>query len=197
MRRVILFAVATVVSLGFFASCEKNRDVEIPAPAQAEQQYTAAETIDILTKALTKEDLKDLSLFLKQGSAEGAIYLKIQKEEADYLTGEVSLVAGEKYKIVNLDLLALGMVPISGTVDALKLAVYLVEANLCVWNAEMLAQSLEKLNSTIDVTMMGMYFVEFRAVADEQTGNVAIKPFFVLNDNPETAILLEDMLELL
>ena len=197
MKKVISFAVATVVSLGFFASCEKDRNVEISAPSQEEQQYTAAETVDILTKALTVEDLKDLSLFLKQGNAESSIYLKIQKDETEYISGEVGLVAGECYKIVNLDLIALGQVPIVGTVDALKLAIYLVEANLCGWNDELLAMSLEKVNSAIDVDMMSLYYVEFRAAIDELTGKVSIMPFLVSNNDPATAILLEDLLNMM
>ena len=163
----------------------------------AVEEYTAAETVDILTKALTAEDLKDLSLFLKQGSAESSIYLEIQKDETEYISGEVGLISGDYYKIVNLNLLALGQVPIVGTVDVLKLAVYLVEANLCVWNDELLATSLEKVNSTLDVTMMGMYFVEFRAVIDEQTGKASIKPFLVSMFDPTSAILLEDLLNML
>jgi len=197
MRRVVLFAIASVFSLGFFASCEKNRDVEFPSPSQEEQQFTVAETVDILTKSLTKEDLKDFGLFLRQGSAEESLYLKIQKGDMDYLTGEVSLVPGENYKIINLDLSALGMVPIAGTVDAIKLAVYLVEANLCIWNPELLGKALEKLNGTVNVTMYGMYHVEFRAVTDDQTGNVSVQPFFVDSSDPTSAIPFDTLFSMI
>ena len=199
--RINVFSLALVPAVALFvlASCQK---AERPAIVEEEktvavvdnQDITVAEAVDVLTKSVTKEDLKDLSLFLKQGSADSSIYLKIADGETEMLSGEVSLVAGENYKVIGLNLMVFNALPVVGTIDEVALAVGLAKANLFIWNEEKLVENLAIANSAVAIQVAGMYHFEFRPFVDEESGKTSIEPYLVSNDNPDEVLLISDLI---
>ena len=198
--RFFSFILASVAALSLLASCEKaERAVvaEEETVAAAGQELTVAEAVDALTKSVTKEDLKDLSLFLKAGSTDSSIYLKITDGEEETVSGEVSLVAGENRKLVGLNLMIYESLPVTGTVDVIQAGLYLAKARLCIWDPELLNESLAKANEAIKVDMAYMYHVELRAVEDTEAGTTTISVFLVNNGNPDDVLNISDLIAML
>lgn len=198
--RFFSFILASVAAISLLASCEKaERAVvaEEETVAAAGQELTVAEAVDALTKSVTKEDLKDLSLFLKAGSTDSSIYLKITDGEEETVSGEVSLVAGENRKLVGLNLMIYKALPVTGTVDVIQAGLYLAKARLCIWDPELLNESLAKANEAIKVDMAYMYHVELRAVEDAETGTTSISVFLVNNSNPDDVLNVSDLIAML
>lgn len=198
--RFFSFILASVAALSLLASCEKaERAVvaEEETVAAAGQELTVAEAVDALTKSVTKEDLKDLSLFLKAGSTDSSIYLKITDGEEETVSGEVSLVAGENRKLVGLNLMIYESLPVTGTVDVIQAGLYLAKARLCIWDPELLNESLAKANEAIKVDMAYMYHVELRAVEDTEAGTITISVFLVNNGNPDDVLNVSDLIAML
>lgn len=198
--RFFSFILASVAALSLLASCEKaERAVvaEEETVAAAGQELTVAEAVDALTKSVTKEDLKDLSLFLKAGSTDSSIYLKITDGEEETVSGEVSLVAGENRKLVGLNLMIYESLPVTGTVDVIQAGLYLAKARLCIWDPELLNESLAKANEAIKVDMAYMYHVELRAVEDTEAGTTTISVFLVNNGNPDDVLNVSDLIAML
>ena len=198
--RFISFILAPVAAISLLASCEKaERAVvaEEETVAAAGQELTVAEAVDALTKSVTKEDLKDLSLFLKLGSTDSSIYLKINDGEDEMVSGEVSLVAGENRKLVGLNLMIYEALPVTGTVDVIQAGLYLAKARLCIWDPELLNESLAKANEAIKVDMAYMYHVELRAVEDTEAGTTTISVFLVNNGNPDDVLNISDLIAML
>lgn len=198
--RFFSFILASVAAISLLASCEKaERAVvaEEETVAAAGQELTVAEAVDALTKSVTKEDLQDLSLFLKLGSTDSSIYLKINDGEDEMVSGEVSLVAGENRKLVGLNLMVYEAMPVTGTVDVIQAGLYLAKARLCIWDPQLLDESLAKANEAIKVDMAYMYHVELRAVESEEGGNASIEVFLVNNSNPDDVLNVSDLIALL
>ena len=198
--RFFSFILASVAAISLLASCEKaERAVvaEEETVAAAGQELTVAEAVDALTKSVTKEDLKDLSLFLKAGSTDSSIYLKITDGEEETVSGEVSLVAGENRKLVGLNLMIYESLPVTGTVDVIQAGLYLAKARLCIWDPELLNESLAKANEAIKVDMAYMYHVELRAVEDTEAGTTTISVFLVNNGNPDDVLNISDLIAML
>ncbi len=198
--RFFSFILASVAAISLLASCEKaERAVvaEEETVAAAGQELTVAEAVDALTKSVTKEDLKDLSLFLKAGSTDSSIYLKITDGEEETVSGEVSLVAGENRKLVGLNLMIYESLPVTGTVDVIQAGLYLAKARLCIWDPELLNESLAKANEAIKVDMAYMYHVELRAVEDTEAGTTTISVFLVNNGNPDDVLNVSDLIAML
>ena len=198
--RFFSFILASVAAISLLASCEKaERAVvaEEETVAAAGQELTVAEAVDALTKSVTKEDLQDLSLFLKAGSTDRSIYLKINDGEDEMVSGEVSLVAGENRKLVGLNLMVYEAMPVTGTVDVIQAGLYLAKARLCIWDPELLNESLAKANEAIKVDMAYMYHVELRAVEDAEAGTTSISVFLVNNSNPDDVLNISDLIALL
>ena len=198
--RFFSFILASVAAISLLASCEKaERAVvaEEETVAAAGQELTVAEAVDALTKSVTKEDLKDLSLFLKAGSTDSSIYLKITDGEEETVSGEVSLVAGENRKLVGLNLMIYEALPVTGTVDVIQAGLYLAKARLCIWDPELLNESLAKANEAIKVDMAYMYHVELRAVEDTEAGTTTISVFLVNNGNPDDVLNVSDLIAML
>ena len=198
--RFFSFILASVAAISLLASCEKaERAVvaEEETVAAAGQELTVAEAVDALTKSVTKEDLKDLSLFLKAGSTDSSIYLKITDGEEETVSGEVSLVAGENRKLVGLNLMIYEALPVTGTVDVIQAGLYLAKARLCIWDPALLNESLAKANEAIKVDMAYMYHVELRAVEDTEAGTTSISVFLVNNSNPDDVLNVSDLIAML
>lgn len=198
--RFFSFILASVAAISLLASCEKaERAVvaEEETVAAAGQELTVAEAVDALTKSVTKEDLQDLSLFLKAGSTDSSIYLKINDGEDEMVSGEVSLVAGENRKLVGLNLMVYEAMPVTGTVDVIQAGLYLAKARLCIWDPQLLDESLAKANEAIKVDMAYMYHVELRAIESEEGGNASIEVFLVNNSNPDDVLNVSDLIALL
>ncbi len=198
--RFFSFILASVAAISLLASCEKaERAVvaEEETVVAAGQELTVAEAVDALTKSVTKEDLKDLSLFLKAGSTDSSIYLKITDGEEETVSGEVSLVAGENRKLVGLNLMIYESLPVTGTVDVIQAGLYLAKARLCIWDPELLNESLAKANEAIKVDMAYMYHVELRAVEDTEAGTTTISVFLVNNGNPDDVLNVSDLIAML
>lgn len=198
--RFFSFILASVAAISLLASCEKaERAVvaEEETVAAAGQELTVAEAVDALTKSVTKEDLQDLSLFLKAGSTDSSIYLKINDGEDEMVSGEVSLVAGENRKLVGLNLMVYEAMPVTGTVDVIQAGLYLAKARLCIWDPQLLNESLAKANEAIKVDMAYMYHVELRAVEDAEAGTTSISVFLVNNSNPDDVLNISDLIALL
>lgn len=198
--RFFSFILASIAAISLLASCEKaERAVvaEEETVAAAGQELTVAEAVDALTKSVTKEDLKDLSLFLKLGSTDSSIYLKINDGEDEMVSGEVSLVAGENRKLVGLNLMIYESLPVTGTVDVIQAGLYLAKARLCIWDPELLNESLAKANEAIKVDMAYMYHVELRAVEDTEAGTTTISVFLVNNGNPDDVLNISDLIAML
>jgi hypothetical protein len=198
--RFFSFILASVAAISLLASCEKaERAVvaEEETVAAAGQELTVAEAVDALTKSVTKEDLKDLSLFLKAGSTDSSIYLKITDGEEETVSGEVSLVAGENRKLVGLNLMIYESLPVTGTVDVIQAGLYLAKARLCIWDPQLLNESLAKANEAIKVDMAYMYHVELRAVEDTEAGTTSISVFLVNNGNPDDVLNISDLIAML
>lgn len=198
--RFFSFILASVAAISLLASCEKaERAVvaEEETVAAAGQELTVAEAVDALTKSVTKEDLQDLSLFLKAGSTDSSIYLKINDGEDEMVSGEVSLVAGENRKLVGLNLMVYEAMPVTGTVDVIQAGLYLAKARLCIWDPQLLNESLAKANEAIKVDMAYMYHVELRAIESEEGGNASIEVFLVNNSNPDDVLNVSDLIALL
>lgn len=198
--RFFSFILASVAAISLLVSCEKaERAVvaEEETVAAAGQELTVAEAVDALTKSVTKEDLKDLSLFLKAGSTDSSIYLKITDGEEETVSGEVSLVAGENRKLVGLNLMIYEALPVTGTVDVIQAGLYLAKARLCIWDPELLNESLAKANEAIKVDMAYMYHVELRAVEDTEAGTTTISVFLVNNSNPDDVLNVSDLIAML
>lgn len=198
--RFFSFILASVAAISLLASCEKvERAVvaEEETVAAAVQELTVAEAVDALTKSVTKEDLKDLSLFLKAGSTDSSIYLKISDGEEETVSGEVSLVAGENRKLVGLNLMVYEAMPVTGTVDVIQAGLYLAKARLCIWDPELLNESLAKANEAIKVDMAYMYHVELRAVEDAEAGTTTISVFLVNNSDPDNVLNVSDLIAML
>ena len=198
--RFFSFILASVAAISLLASCEKaERAVvaEEETVVAAGQELTVAEAVDALTKSVTKEDLKDLSLFLKAGSTDSSIYLKINDGEEEMVSGEVSLVAGENRKLVGLNLMIYESLPVTGTVDVIQAGLYLAKARLCIWDPQLLNESLAKANEAIKVDMAYMYHVELRAVEDTEAGTTTISVFLVNNGNPDDVLNISDLIAML
>lgn len=197
----IILAVASAMSLMLVASCNKAERIVVPeeeiAGVAEDSGITVAEAVDNLTKSVTKEDLKDLSLFLKLGSTDSSIYLKINDGEEETVSGEVSLVAGENRKLVGLNLMVYEALPVTGTVDVIQAGLYLAKARLCIWDPELLNESLAKANEAIKVDMAYMYHVELRAVEDTEAGTTSISVFLVNNGNPDDVLNISDLIAML
>lgn len=199
--RFFSFILASVAAISLLASCEKaERDIIVEEETVAvvdDEEISVAEAVDVLTKSVTKEDLKDLSLFLKAGSTDSSIYLKINDGEEEMVSGEVSLVAGENRKLVGLNLMIYEALPVTGTVDVIQAGLYLAKARLCIWDPELLNESLAKANEAIKVDMAYMYHVELRAVEDTEAGTTTISVFLVNNGNPDDVLNISDLIAML
>ena len=198
MKAKFLFLSLASASILLIASCNK---MEAPTPVAdeplAEESVTVPEAVDILTKSITKEDLQDLSLFLKEGEAERSLYLKIEKGGTTLLSGEIGLVEGEHYKVLNLDLKAVSYITITGTVDLLKLATGLAGARLSIGNELWLQESLAFANSAVDVKVTDGSYLEFRPYVDDETGKTTIEAYLVSFEDPDDATLVSALIELL
>lgn len=195
MKTRVLILVTALSLLGFL-SCSKQEE-PVPEPQQEEvKALSVPEAVEVLTKSLTKEDLEGLSLFLKQGEAERSLYLEIARDGEPLVSGEVSLVTEKGFRYVGLDLLVLGQIPVTGNIDTWNLALYMAEAVLVKRNPDCLSSALEKVNAAINVNVLFAFRLEFHPVQDEQTGEIAIEPFLVDIENPESMVSVVELLAL-
>ena len=194
MKTRSLFLIAAVSLFAAF-SCSKQEE-PLNEPQQEAAAVTVPEAVDILTKSLTREDLEDLSLFLKLGDSERSLYLEIVKDGQPLVTGEVSLTAETGIRYIGLDLLALGQIPVAGGIDAWNLAIHMAGAELAKWNPELLAKELEQVNAAVNVSVMYLYRLEFHPVLDEETGAYSIEAFLVDVEDPTSVIPLRQLLAL-
>lgn len=194
MKRISYILLIAVLAISSAVSCSKG-SAEPEVPVQ-ESQLSPAEAVKVLTKALTKEDLKGLSLFLKGGSVDESLYLEIKRDGTSYVAGEVGLTSGPDYKLVSLNVQVLNAISVNGTVDAWKVATYLTLARLA--STPVIRQAfLDKANSAIDVLVLSDFYVRIYPIEDEQTKAISFEIVLIDKTNPDAGyVLLKELLAL-
>lgn len=181
--RSILFAASALLIL---AACSKESvipEVEDPVQEPQEEVVTVPEAVDVLTKAITPEDLKGLSLFIKEGETDGTFYIDVAKDGSSMVKGEIGrVVTEEEGKVLYLDLTIYGALPVKGTVHVLSAAVNYLKAQSTVFSMDLCYLNLMKLNSSFDISVAGMYYLNFEVEKDPETCRNSIVPYLVASD---------------
>lgn len=195
MKKIVFALFAAALALGLF-SCSKNDEPAVePVPAEeADEAAYLAERIDLLTRSITLEDLKDLKLFLDWGETPGTIYLDITKGGQPFVKGEVGLSATEKGRCISLNLLAFEAVPIQGYVYALPLAKALLEARLYKGDEVLFVEALAAVNEAVDVQVLYTYDLQYLLVVDPESGIPAVGWYLVMDD---FVISVDQLIEML
>ena len=187
----VLFGIMAAMSI--LAACSKEDAIFVDEGVLTEattESVSVPEAVEVLTKSLTKEDLEGLSLFIKGGSTDESIYLDIVKDDNSLVKGEISRIEGDGYyKIFNLDLMVMNAIPVSGTVDALKLSAALARLGLGLFSDELTESNLSKANACIDVTVMMLYKLELAVIEDPDNGRKKLDAVIVDPSNPDSATI--------
>lgn len=167
-------AIVSILTLGLVA-CSKNDEPEVKK-VQADPADVALvrETVDQLTKALTAEDLAQLSYFIKLGDTPGTLYIDITKENISYLKGEVGKVNTENGPSITLNLLALDAAPVTGNILVYPLAQAIIETVVYKNDATKLAEAIALANQAVDVQVLGVYEVVLTPIQDPESGEAAL-----------------------
>lgn len=199
MKKVrFVFAAALALAL---ASCNKLAVVEQPVPQdiQQEEKISAEEVaynLELATKAVAEDEetMEKLGLFLQEGKDGDHLYIEVTRGESCYVKGEVGLVKVDGRLVLDLDVLAMGFIPIRGTIDPVQFVKYYVLADLSndVYDAY---RNVAKANENIDILVYEAYTIYLDLELGETDKDFAVKLYMAnLEDQESSPICLSDLL---
>ena len=194
MKKIVFILSVWAVALGIgLVSCSKSEEPE-EAPVSAEKVAYLEDHVDLMTRSLTPEDLKDIGLFVRLGDTPGTLYVDITKGGISYVKGEIGRISTQYGGCYTLNLMLFDAIPVEGNILAWPLAKGMLETALYSGDPELLAEALATVNQAVDVKVMYEFDLQYLPVANPESGEMTLQWCLVQG---EIAISIQQLLAML